>query len=276
MMASNDTIATVEVEDFFEDLYSDSSLKQFTIGIFFFGAILGVISEIGIIWYERNGDHNYRTVLNQLFSTISWVTISYLVLVYIPEGIRFLNGPLPELFCDFHNFLKNFLTCCFILLFDSIICLRYIFIFKWGKFSVFDENLVAIFVQVSILTLSLWMALVKKISIGRNPLNYYMCCGKNPDEGNTAEEKNTVIRKYDTTGILVILSFALHLIASTKIFLYQRNMEKRSDNVVLGRMNDKYASENGRNQGPEVAWENRQEMPVRKSQSFPRKKSKSV
>ena len=262
-MASNESSPILENGDFFGEMYSDSSLKQLTIGIFFFGSILGVVSEIGIIWYERNGDHNYRTVLNQLFSSISLVTISYLMFVYIPDGIRYLHGPLPATFCDIHNFLKNFFGNCFILLLDCIICLRYIFIFKWGKCSVFDENFVASFLQLSILALSLWMALVKKMSVGRKPMNYFMCCGKNPNEGNAADEKDDIPRQYDTTGILALLSFTLHLIVSSKIFLYQRRMEKREDNVELGRLNNRNSP------GSNEDWGNRREL-RRKSSNFPK------
>ena len=262
-MDSNESFPTIENEDFFAEMYSDSTLKQLTIGIFFFGSIVGVLSEIGIIWYERNGDHNYRTVLNQLFSTISLVTLCYLVFVYIPDGIRYLHGPLPAAFCDIHNFLKNFFGNCFILSLDCIICLRYIFIFKWGKFSVFDENLVALFLQISILALSFWMALVKKMSVGREPMNYYMCCGKNPNEKNAADEKNDIAGQYDTTGILALISFTLHLIVSAKIFLYQRRMEKREENVELGRLN------NGNSQGSNEDGGNRGEV-RRKSLNFPK------
>ena len=122
-MYLNESSSTNEPEDFFKEMYSDSGMKRMTIWIFFFGSILGIILPVGIIWYERNGYHNYRTVLNQLFSTVAWITISYIVLVYIPEGIRYLIGPLPSTFCDLHHFLKNFLVCCFMLLFDGIICL---------------------------------------------------------------------------------------------------------------------------------------------------------
>ena len=263
MMDSNESFPMIQNEDFFEEMYSDSTLKQFTICIFFIGSIFGVLSEIGIIWYERNGNHNYRTVLNQLFSTISFVTISWIVFVYIPEGIRYLHGPLPAAFCDIHIFLKNFLGNCFILLLDCIICLRYIFIFKWGQFSVFDENLVACFLQISIVALSFWMTLVKHISVGRKPMNYYMCCGKDPNEDNVGEGKDEIVRKYDTTGILAVLSFTLHLILSTKIFLYQRRMEKREDNVELGRLNTRNS------QGSNEAWGNHLEV-KRKLSNFPK------
>ena len=100
---SNTTELDVKTEDFFVELYSDTNLKRVTIILFFVGTVLGVIFETGIIWYERNGDHNYRTVLNQLFSTISWFVICYTFLVYIPEGIRYLIGPLNLTWCGIYT-----------------------------------------------------------------------------------------------------------------------------------------------------------------------------
>ena len=100
-------------DDFFEEMYSNSGLKQVTIFIFFFGAIFGLFLELGIIWYEKHESHRYRTAINQLFSTISWLVISYIILVFIPDGIRYLTGPFSETFCDCHNFLKNFLCSCY-------------------------------------------------------------------------------------------------------------------------------------------------------------------
>ena len=80
-------------DDFFKELYSESTLKHITISIFFFGSIFGLILEFGLIWYEKYGNNRYRTVINQLFSFVSWLVVAYIVSVYIPEGIRYLIGP---------------------------------------------------------------------------------------------------------------------------------------------------------------------------------------
>lgn len=117
-------------DDFFKELYSESTLKHFTIAIFFFGSIFGLFLEFGLIWYEKYGNNRYRTVINQLFSFVSWLVVAYIVFVYIPEGIRYLIGPLSETFCDVHNLLKNVLSICLVLTLDLIIIHRYISIFK--------------------------------------------------------------------------------------------------------------------------------------------------
>ena len=265
-MDLNDTLNTREDGDFFEELYSESVFKQVTIGIFFFGSIVGAILLVGIVWYERNGPHRYRTVLNQLFSTISWISICYLLLVYVPEGIRYLIGPLPETFCDLHHSVKNFFTCCVTLAFDAIICLKYFFIFKWGRFSVFDDNFIVSFLQLTIFGLSFWMTLIKRMSVGRRSLNYFMCAGQNPNDKYDEDSSETLPGQYDTTGFLVLVSFLLHIVISVKIFVYEHRMEKRTRRVELGRMNSGISNDN--NQERKVAWEENKEKSTRRNSNL--------
>ena len=247
-MEVNSTLSALYETDFFEQLYSDTLLKKATLIIFFLGAIVGLISEVGIIWYERNGNHQYRTVINQLFSTISWLVVAYILFVYIPEGIRYLTGPLNATYCDIHNFLKNFIWSCTILTLDGIILLRYIFIFKWKRATV-NDNLIACFLQFTILLASLWTAGVKKMSTGRMPLNYFMCAGMNPDSGIEGKRHT----KLDTLSILVIVSFVLHVFVFSKIFLYQRKMEKKMMRIQLGCINSREEIKNRRRF---MAWTN--------------------
>ena len=239
-------------QDFFADLYSSSVLKQLTITIFFVGVIFGLMLELGIIWFERNGNQPYRTVINQMFSTISWHVVAYILFVFIPDGIRYLVGPLHATYCDIHLFLKNFLCVCVILTLDCIILLRYIFIFKLSNFAVLNDNLIASFLQMTILLLSFWMTVVKRISVGRMPLNYFMCSGQDPNAQWEEEFPNTTIRKFDTTSILVVISIILNLFVFIRIFLYQRKMEQQTKNIELGRINKNGRGEHERN----LAWQN--------------------
>ena len=237
-------------DDFFEGLYDDTLQKRITISIFFIGAFVGLVSEMGIIWYERHGNHQYRTVINQLFATISWLVVGYILFVYIPDGIRYLIGPLNATFCDVHHFLKNFFWSCTILTLDCIIALRYIFIFKWTKVATVNDDLIASILQLTIVLASVWAAAVKRISIGRMPMNYFMCTGKDPNkEYPRYTNYKSVSNKLDTTSILVCVSFILHLTVYTKIFWYQRKMEKKMQSIQLGRINSSEA-----NADQKMAW----------------------
>ena len=106
--------------DFFAEMYSESVLLQGTLATFFIGTALSLVSMSGLIWYERYGNHRYRTLINQLFSTLSWIVVLYILLVYIPEGTRYMIGPLNETFCEFHNLFKNALIASFLVTLDCI------------------------------------------------------------------------------------------------------------------------------------------------------------
>ena len=223
--------------DYFKELYSDTILKQVALAVFFFGCIFGLIAEFGIIWYERNGKHRYRTVINQLISTVAWLIVSYILLVYIPDGVRYLTGPLNATFCDIHNFLKNFIWICIVMTVDCNIVLRYIYIFKWTGFAVINDDRIARFLQLTIAVVSLWMCTVKRMSFGRMPLNYFMCAGINPQAENYKNISDFNTQKFDTTGILVSVSYVLYIFVSAKIFLYQRKMDKKMERIQLGIIN---------------------------------------
>ena len=245
--------------EFFKELYSNTGLKQFTVTIFFFGAIFGLLLEWGIIWYEKYGNHPYRTAINQLFSTVSWLVVSYIIFVYIPDGVRYLIGPLNETFCDLHSFLKNYIFTCIILTLDCIILLRYTFVFKLSNFAIINDDLITAFLQITILILGLWMATVKRLSARKMPLMYYMCSGKPPteDTDNTGTEK--FFYKFDVIVILMSVSFLLNIVVLTKVFLFQRKAEKRTQAIELGRIENPNNNDVGRRE----AWQNNQRTQVR-------------
>ena len=244
MNMENDTTHLADVQhnptienDFFKELYSDSGLKRATVAIFYTGALFGLILEFGIIWYERGGgNQRYRTTINQLFSTLSWIVVSYIIFVYIPEGIRFQAGPQNTTFCHLQTFLKNFFPASFVLTLDSIILLRYIFIFKISNFAVINDDFIARFIQITVLLLSVWIAVVNKLSIGRMPLSYFLCSGEDPSQGQVGNSPDIIIRKFETLGLLVVASLMFNVCVTIKIFLYQRKMEQSTQNIELGRM----------------------------------------
>ena len=107
-MSSNSSNST-DMLDFFQGVYSNTSFTPITFLVFLTGVIIGIFGPVSIIWYERNCDNRFRTVLNQMFARSAWYLLAYTILVYIPEGARFLHGPYGEIYCDFHVFFRNLL-----------------------------------------------------------------------------------------------------------------------------------------------------------------------
>ena len=238
-------------DDFFEELYSDSVLRQATMTIFYTGSLLGLMLEFGIIWYERGGgNQRYRTAINQLFSTMSWIVVSYIIFVYIPQGIRYHVGPLNPTFCDLQTFLKNFFAASVVLTLDFISLLRYFFIFKLSNFATINDDLIARFLQITVLLLSTWIAAVNRMSFGRMQLTYFMCTGTDPSKGHDENHPDIITRKFETVGILVIASVVFNACVFIKIFLYQRKIEQSTQNIELGQMRP------CQNDSEYVAWDN--------------------
>ena len=111
-------------KDYFNKLFLHSNIKTVSIVTFFFVSTMTLILMFGIIWYEKNGRFRYRTVINRLGSSICWLTVWFTLLIYVPEGIRLMIGPLNKLLCDIHVLLKYFLMTCILLTFDAIALLR--------------------------------------------------------------------------------------------------------------------------------------------------------
>jgi len=62
-----------------------------------------------------------------------------------------------------------------------------------------------------------------------------MCAGKNPIGEIDANKQNMVIRKLDITNILYCISFALHIVVYSRIYLYQRKTEREAEKIEIGR-----------------------------------------
>ena len=101
---------------------------------------LGILSSIcnlfaltpflsAIIWYERFGSDNPRTLMNQLVAFTCWNAIVYNVL-NIPLSI-FIDffGPMSFGFCQFNFVLKNSIILHLVLLFTIIIFVKYLSMF---------------------------------------------------------------------------------------------------------------------------------------------------
>ena len=72
----------------------------------------------------------YRTLVNQMNATLSWMMIMYFMFVAPFDVVRYLIGPYGETFCEMHQFLRIGLWIGGHLVLGVVISLRYIFIFR--------------------------------------------------------------------------------------------------------------------------------------------------
>ena len=221
-------------QDYFEKLFSHDAINTAAIATFFVVSIAGPLLLLGIIWYEKRGRFRYRTVINQLFSTFAWMVVWYILLVYIPVGIRMMTGPLNKTFCDIFPPLKYFLQNCLLLTFDTITMLRYIFIFKMPNFAVINDDFMRRGLVLSIVMLSFWSAAVTQLSPGEHRFIEFVCAGMDPNQNKGTSYYQDQPRKIHTTGIITLGSVILHIIVNTKIFLYEHKERQDIKSIRLG------------------------------------------
>ena len=213
---------------------SYSASNFLTVAGFGIISIIELLLLYGIIFYEKYGRFRYRTIINQLFSSVCCTTGWLILLTYIGESTRLIIGPLNETLCHFHMMLTVFLVDYLLLTFDAITILRHIFIFNMPNFAFIDDNFLARCFLLSIAMASSWSTCVLRMSPGASPFVDYVCAGIDPNENERDSYHIDGPAKTPITGLIIIVSIILHLMINTKIFLYQRKEEQTEESVELG------------------------------------------
>ncbi len=128
------------VTQFFAELTSSQPVLRVTCLVFALATSLVVpVFLYSIIWYERYGSDNKRTLLNKFASLACWAAIEYYLVAQMLEIITFLFAPLPAQFCLFtrYQFSQHYLLIFFVrklhkLLFCIYIC-TFLAIGFWRK-----------------------------------------------------------------------------------------------------------------------------------------------
>ena len=86
-------------KDFFCGLSENHLSKILAIVFAIVSSPFIILGFYSLIWYERYGQDSKRTIINKLFSSACWVGIEFIILVIIPDTVRYTLGPFPPLIC---------------------------------------------------------------------------------------------------------------------------------------------------------------------------------
>ena len=106
--------------------------------------------------------------------------------------------------------------------------------YRLSNFAVINDKVISVSINLSVALIAIWATIIKRFSVGVLPLNYYICTGMDPSKANGIENYQSLSKKYNSSLIVLSVSFLLHLALGPKIFLYKRKAEKRVVPVVLG------------------------------------------
>jgi hypothetical protein len=200
--------------DFFSLLNTNDIFKicSITVVALMMAALLP--SLIGIIWFERFGSDKKRTQINLLDVSIIWTVFQCGCLVQLCDIIQYLTGPMPEIYCLMQAIFRSSVTSDFLLFFDAIIIVRYMYIFVLKNPAAFHDDFWYRFINIWIKSFSLIFQGAWHILAVRQPIGFYICCGRDPSSDNP---KSTKVYE----GI-EIFSLLLHIFAYIRIKRYKQ------------------------------------------------------
>lgn len=171
-----------------------------------------------IVWYDWFGFAQKRILINRLVSSVCLVCSADLILVQIPDVLRYLLGPFPSSFCFLHYVLKNTFALQQIMYADVISISRYIFIFWLKNPAMFPDDFWIKFTNIFIFSFSFFSQFAFACLPGPQSNIYYFCLGGIPNQTHEKAKKINVLMVFFQVGSVILLTFI-----NLKIKRYKRN-----------------------------------------------------
>lgn len=182
--------------------------------------------------YERRGSNLHRrTLINQL--TSSFCIMLVILNFTLTNAIAFVHavGPQNDLVCSVIVFGSNFFLTLGLLYLDSIIILRYLYIFRWKTVGAINDDLFALFTTINNVVISFLFCMIIYMMGYAYNVNYYFCTNRDPmkakveDLGDNFLKLNSKTFYFDIFCIFPASSYILHLFVFFRIFHFQRKEE---------------------------------------------------
>ena len=216
---------TYENQTSFEGLLQNRMSKILAILFSFFTMPFVVALFYGIVWYERFGTDNNRTLINKLLASQCWAFIQYYCVCQTFEGINFLIGGLPGFICFGQVVMKNSYKTQFLLFFDSSIWVQYLFIFWVKNPAAVNDDFWSYFVSIWIAGFSLLFNFAKFHVPHRQPINYYICSACLPELDWSLPSHFGAHIEVFTIFTILIIKLKIHYFRSNQV---ENEMTKRS------------------------------------------------
>jgi hypothetical protein len=163
--------------NFFQGFYDHKISNTLSVIFSTVGTLLLIPLLYGIIWYEKYGSNNKRTLLNKLVSAWCWASIEYLLLCQIPDNARHILGPMSQINCGIQMQLKLIVSVQLLLILDGIIFGRYFFIFWLKNPAAFNDDFWSLFLNIWIVMFSIISPISFFMVSSKQPALYYICIG---------------------------------------------------------------------------------------------------
>ena len=200
----------------FQELYLNNPSKLIALTFSTIITIILIPLAYGIIWFEQ--DNNNRTLINQLVASLMWWILIWFVFIQPETFFFFAFGPINVSgFCTIHTYTRNVVIIQGLLMQNSIVLGRYIFIFHLKNPTALQDDFWKFFIN-------LWSAVTSVLSQyifywtpGKSPIHYHICLGEDPDITNEQG-----IKPNTSMTAIGISSIVLFLIIRIRTFIYKK------------------------------------------------------
>ena len=147
-----------------------------------------------------------------------------------------LMGPQSKGFCAVIIFGSNFFLTLGLLYLNTIIIMRYLYIFKWKTVGAINDDVFALFSTINNILISfLFNFVIYKLGFADN-VNYHFCIDVYPNASSlVSEERNSMLYLksqmfyFDVYCLVPTISYLLHLFIFCRIFHFRRQHQVSFD-----------------------------------------------
>lgn len=213
--AQNNTSSPI---DFYPHITENSPEKIISLTISIVGIIIGPPILLSIIWFEKYGSDKKRTLINIIFAYCCWTYLKYIFLVEVFDVIRYIFGPLPATICYLKVIIRNTLGYIIGLYINATMVMRYAYIFWLKNPAAFEDEFWSTFIVIWTHTVSILSQLAWHFLLTYQPVEFYVCTGKDPEEMFKNPPKNFAIAE--------IFSTIANILLYSRIYFYKRKINK--------------------------------------------------
>jgi len=198
----------------FEAIDSTNFHKTCLVVISVISSLLIIPAAFSLIWYEKFGSDNRRTLINKILSALCWNGMVFFSTCQLAYAVRFYFGPLPKLVCFWLFVIRKTIIINLVLLVTAMTLTRYIFIFWLKNPAAFNDEFWFVFVNLWTAGFSFISQFLRGSVPGSQLLEYNICSGEDP---STILSSPPFMR-----GIFELLSLIIHVYAYLRITIHKR------------------------------------------------------
>ena len=205
-----------KAEKCFQGLYELQPSKTILVILSVILTLVNLILSSGIIWFEKFGSDQRRTLLNKLVSMVSSRLVHWMVICQTGDIIRYSFGPLPTSVCSFVSIYKASVRFQVQLIFVAMYVTKYIFVLHLKNPSAITEDFWSIFINLLIHGCSNIFNVAIFVLDERKPVNFYTCA-----DLDMAPVVNLPKRSY---GIAELISLVIIVLVQARIYFFKKKL----------------------------------------------------